>query len=495
MVEQSSNEAILASSISQRVFELLRRTHLPLESLLLAWFVLSPIASFYLRFPLDKSVITFDRAVVGSLVFLLLLKLWQSRTIQNSKSKIQSPHDGLRTPDSGLRTFFITKFEIAWLSLSAIALLNALIQSTNVTYAIKIAIDTFFLPMVVFHMARHHFNWRERKNVVTIAAMALALLLFATGVYEFFTRSNLLAYRGSSVLREGELRVNGPFAADSSYAIICLLVTLFLRLLPRLLQIKFDKSGRFIYVGALVSSAVATLLPLFRSVALALVLCWLAIEYLILARQKADAARETTEPKSENGAHRFTFMRSRRVLVYSTVVLVFLMSFAAWREPLGSSSFLSRLASPRNFYGRLATWQTAARIAFNNPFVGVGLTNYSESFDVIFSDWQHQDVDWIGDIRAVESPHSNYLWIASELGFSGFVPYLLANAYLLLMGFRALRRAKTGQQFLAGGGFLALFAAYTIAGLTLQSGFYSDLNLYFFFMLGLLANIFTEPYK
>jgi O-antigen ligase len=495
MMEQSSNEAIPTSSISQQVSELLRCTHLPFESLLLAWFMLSPVAAFYLRFPFDKSVITFDRAVVLSLVIMLWLKFWQSQTIQNPKSKIQSPQDGLRTSDTRGQTFFITKFELAWLSLAAIALLNALLQSTNVTYAIKIAIDTFFLPLVVFHVARHHFNWQEHKNVIAVAAMALALLLFATGGYEFLTGTNLLAYKGSSVLREGELRVNGPFAADSSYAIIGLLITLFLRLLPHLLQIRFDKSARLMYLGALSSSAVAALLPLFRSVGLVLVLCWLAIEYLIHARPKVDAAIQTVAEKSGNRRRKFPLAGSRRVMIYSTIALVVLMGFTAWSEIDRSPSFLSRLASPRNFYGRLATWQTAARIAFNNPVAGVGLTNYSESFDVIFSDWQHQDVDWIGDIRAVESPHSNFLWIASELGFSGLAPYLLANAYLLFMGFGAWRRAETRQQFLAGGGFLALFAAYTIPGFTLQSGFYSDLNLYFFFMLGLLSNIFTRPHR
>jgi O-antigen ligase len=129
-----------------------------------------------------------------------------------------------------------------------------------------------------------------------------------------------------------------------------------------------------------------------------------------------------------------------------------------------------------------------------NPVAGVGLTNYGEYYDVIFSDWQHQEVDWIGDIKAINSPHSNFLWIASELGFSGFVPYLLAMVFLLLMGLGALRRAKTRQQFVAGGGFLILLAAYTIPGLTLQSGYYADLNLYFFFMLGLLSSISAEPH-
>jgi hypothetical protein len=36
-----------------------------------------------------------------------------------------------------------------------------------------------------------------------------------------------------------------------------------------------------------------------------------------------------------------------------------------------------------------------------------------------------------------------------------------------------------------------LTTAYLVHGLTLTSGWYSDLNLYYFFMVGLLANIFS----
>jgi hypothetical protein len=505
-MQQSSSQPIPASAIAQRLVDTLSRLHMPFENLLLLWFLLSPIAAFYLRFPLDKSVITFDRAVVFGLLLMLLLKHWQSVSLlKNGLRTLVRAHG--RAPHQKPPTFLITRFEIAWLILAAVALLNALWLSTNVSYAIKIAIDAFALPLVLFHVARYQCRWSERRKVLTVAVIGLAFLLFVTGAYEFFSGANLFAYKGSTVFREGELRVNGPFASDSSQAIICLLVTLLLRMLPRLLQIKFDNSGRFVYFCGLAASAIATLLPLFRTVALAMVLCWLVIEYFIHTKRPAKTltALAADQPSAEEkGATADVTAAvpsvasspsgSRRLVTYSIIGLLLLTSFVAWAE-LSGSYLIHRLASPRNLYGRLATWQTAARIAMENPLAGVGLTNYSESFDVIFSDWQHQEVDWIGDIRAVETPHSNFLWIASELGFSGFAPYLLANIYLLLMGLRALLGAKTRQQFLAGGGFLALLAAYTIPGLTLQSGFYADLNLYFFFMLGLLSNIFAEPLK
>ena len=40
----------------------------------------------------------------------------------------------------------------------------------------------------------------------------------------------------------------------------------------------------------------------------------------------------------------------------------------------------------------------------------------------------------------------------------------------------------------AAAAFIALFVAYWLPGLTLASGYYSDTNLYFFFLIGLLSN-------
>ncbi|MBI3651965.1 MAG: O-antigen ligase family protein [Acidobacteria bacterium] len=495
-MKPNHHQVIFAASIAQRLNEALSRLPLPFENLLLAWFILSPVASFYFRFPLDKSVITFDRAVAFALLLLLLFKFWQHQTVPDQPSAIFNPPSAIQS--AGLRRFSITKFELAWLWLAAVALLNALLQATNVAYAIKIAIDSFWLPLVVFHIAKHHVNLHGREKTLMVLVMGLAFFLFATGGYEYFTGANLFAYKGSSVLRDGELRVNGAFAADSSFAIIALLLTLFLRLMPRLLQIKFDRSGRLIYFAALAAGVAATLLPLFRTVGVTLFLGWLASEYVIHSKRlfKGDDAaqlRAAASPPRHRAAA--STNPARRLIMLAAIALLLLFSVAAWMEMRGSYSFISRLASPRNLYGRIATWQTAARIAVTNPVAGVGLTNYSESFDVIFSDWQHQDVDWVGDIRAVETPHSNFLWIAAELGLTGFVPYLLANLYLFLMAWRALRRASTRQQFLASSGFMILLAAYTLPGLTLQSGFYADLNLYFFFLLGLLANLFSERHQ
>src|SRR5258705_10953932 len=44
------------------------------STILVVWFVASPVASFFIRFPYDKSVITFNRAVFALIAGLLLIR-------------------------------------------------------------------------------------------------------------------------------------------------------------------------------------------------------------------------------------------------------------------------------------------------------------------------------------------------------------------------------------------------------------------------------------
>jgi O-antigen ligase len=145
-----------------------------------------------------------------------------------------------------------------------------------------------------------------------------------------------------------------------------------------------------------------------------------------------------------------------------------------------------RLSSARNVYGRVATWEAGAGIVLDRPMFGAGLTNYNDYFNLKYSradQWRGS----VGNARPVGYPHSNGLWIAAELGLPAFVIYVIANLYLFLPGYRGLKRAVTPQQRIAAACFHALITAYWISGLTLTSGAYADLNLYFLFLLGLLS--------
>jgi O-antigen ligase len=172
------------------------------------------------------------------------------------------------------------------------------------------------------------------------------------------------------------------------------------------------------------------------------------------------------------------------------LIAVIVIVLGGWLVTMAPSTSGRRLADPRSAFGRLATWQAAAEIALENPAFGVGLANYPDYFDAshYYSDEAPEEVL---DTKAADSPHSNLLWIASELGLPGLALYVAANLYLFLTGWRALKRAADQRQRIAASCFLALVVAYWIPGLTVASGYYSDLNLYFLFLLGALSTQFS----
>lgn len=419
------------------------------ESLLVFWFFTSPVASFYLRYPFERSIITYDRAMIAAIAMIALFK-WR-----NEK-----------------RSFVVSKFEIFWALLAVLALLSAMMKSGEAAPAIKMAMDSFALPIIAFHLARHRFDSGNHGRMILAAAIALALIVFAAGVYEMMSGSNLFAYKGTTIVRDGEIRVNGPFLSDSSFAAICLILALFLRAAPTALRVRFDRSAHFVYVCAMAAASLGVLLVLFRTVAAALVVCWIGLEILGKNRTRANTARQ-----------------AKRLAVYASLIVVALI---AWY--VASPAVSGRLMNPRNVYGRLATWQAAASIALENPLTGVGPMNYTSYYNEKYF-VRGDEVEAFNETRAARSPHSNALWIAAELGAVGLVLYLLAHFYLIAAGYRALTRAKDTSRKVAAACLLMMVAAYWITGMTLTSGAYSDLNLCFFFLGGLLLNISCRNQK
>ncbi|HEX8186141.1 MAG TPA: O-antigen ligase family protein [Blastocatellia bacterium] len=462
-----------AASASLLCLAFILTARISIESILITWFVTTPLAYFYIRFPVGKSLITYDRAVFALVVLMLV---WNMRRVSRARdSEISDRKSQIR--HSG---FVASKFEIAWALLSTIALASAVMQSDDLGYATKIAVDSFFLPLVAFHLARHRFDLRGRERLLALGAIMLALFLFITGAFEFATGTNLFQYKGSELIREGELRVNGPFAADTSYTIICLLLALFLQAAPRLLGAQFDRAGRPVYQLALGAAVVATLLPLFRATAIALVVCWIFLRWAG-GRRQATGESAITNHESQISNLKYHTRQSLPLRPWPLIAIAMAMAVILF----GPFSIRQRITDPRNAFGRLATWEAAASISLEHPFSGVGLTNYREYFHAKYN-WEDESVESVMGTQAADSPHSNLLWIAADLGLVALLLYLIANLYLLLMGWRAMKRARGGQQRAAAACYLALLAAYWIPGLTLASGYYSDLNLYFFFMLGLL---------
>ena len=443
------------------------------QTVLVVWFVTAPLASFYVRFPIDRSILTYNRVVIALAVVMVLLNSVYKGVLTETGSETVSP--SLKAVPHGA-SLSVSKFEVAWALLSVLALASALARSNNFTYATRLAVDTFWLPLVAFHLSRNYIDLRKAGRALFVGGIALAFLLFVTGAFEIATGTDLFAYKGSELIREGERRVNGPFAADSSFAIICTILFLFLLAAPKLFQVRLDKTGKLVYSCAVAGAAIGAVLPAFRTVALALVISGIVLLWF-----------------REHPNHRSSILRTvaRRGLPLVALLVTLLgIALAGWIATSAPSFVGSRLTDPRSAYGRLASWQAAAEIVFDNPVLGVGLANYADYYDATHY-YAEEPPEEVLETKAGDSPHSNPLWIGAELGLTGLALYIAANVYLFLMGWRAVKAARDSRQRLAASCLLAIVVAYWIPGLTLASGSYSDLNLYFLFLVGALNRFST----
>jgi hypothetical protein len=473
--------------------------------LLIFWSATTPIASYFIRFPVDKSILTFDRIMICGLgLWLLLDELGSSVSILGGHSAgSSSAGETYRIKAAGQgdravalrRPITATKFELAFGIFAALALISVATRSIEVGASARIAIDAMVLPLVVFRLARRWLNLEEHFPILVFAAILLSMFLLVTGAYELLTGINLFPYKGSELLREGEFRVNGPFVADTSYAVISLLLAVFLLAAPRILAPKTARLKLALAIGTQ-PALVATLLPLFRAVAFALGGCWLLIavstglrrEERLTERDRIPGQGGSTAALRSSPFNRLRGGAGAKPLLIAGIVLTLFIGAAF---VTGGVAAMARLTSARNALGRVASWQLATKIWWTHPVLGVGLGNYEEYFAQEYTGGK-SSIELALDTHIANTPHSNIFWIASELGAAGLVLYLLANFYLFVSGWRALSRSNTPKSRAVAVCYLAILIAYWIPGLWLETGFYWDISLYYFFILGLLSAHFAD---
>ncbi len=398
------------------------------EILLGIWIASTPYASYVLRFPEERSILTFDRIVLAVVVVSLLSRATARRG---------------RLPG-------LTLFEISWLAFCVVAFASALAVSTEKGLAFRTTADAFVLPLILFYALRVGLDARAGARPIFWGAVILGLSLPWIGLAEFVTARDVMAFKGASIFRTGIVRANGPFQTDNSYSIISALVGVFVAWLPRALGLKLDPSARRVSSLAQFTAYLAALVPIFRAIMGAIA-----------------------------GALALPFVLAGRIRTLARAGLVgLLLAIAAIPVivPLSrTATFQDRITDPSSAFSRLATYFAAADVIEDHPITGVGLTNYHEYFQQKFGTAWYIDVEAVADVGAEAYPHNNLLGVWAELGIFGVFFYAVAAVALAGLAWR--RRSV---------GALALMVVYWVPGMFLESGVYSDLNLYYFAMLGVL---------
>ncbi len=404
------------------------------EKLFCLWLAFSPITDYFLRYPEQQAVITSTRFVV-----MLLSINAVARVLINRKIKIN-----------------FGWFEISWILFAGYALSDCLLHGSFSFSSLKVAIDGFIVPFIFYLIIKYSLYFQEIKEKILIALIFLAYFILPVGIYELFTGIDVFAYPGGQLFFDGVIRPNGVFISDHSYALIALMLGITLIYFPRIINFTFNRRYKLIWRGAIISAFISALIPQFRAVVVAMVICFLLARYLILG------------------------WKSLIKPIVLSIILI-LAGIPIWFQLSKTEFYQSRIADTSNFSSRIMTYKKALEVARNNP-MGVGLGNYESYFNQRWEIKEQPEKEELGQL-AQSTPHNNFLSVLAELGILGLILYVLAHISLFKVAWNA---AKQEQNKSCGVAVILLLIAYAGVGFTLTSGYYYDLNQVFFCCVGIL---------
>jgi O-antigen ligase len=394
---------------------------------LLFWVMAFPLGYYFLTFPRERGIITLDRITVGALLVAMCLATGPKAT---------------KLPD------VLRRSAVVWGCFVLVAFV-CVGKATDVLSSARTVLDGFFLPVILGWCVFRNFD--VRRNLVTLHTMVcvMAIYVAAIGAAEMATGTDIMPLPGVGLYFAGSvLRPNGPFATDNSFALIGLISFFFLLFLRRAIGKQMLWWHRLLHTAGAASALATALMPLFRSVAITLAIIFLLD---MCFKRRVDKA------------------------IASLTIFLSVVGVLAIFSAKAPDAYQDRLDGG-NFYSRIAEQRQTLELFKMHPFTGVGILNF---FNVAQA--QSRSVAVYKGFESVDAPHNNLGAILAETGLMGFVPYVAAQV-LLIIAFRKLASGETPQSRAVWISFLYVFLSYWVSGLSLTSGYYSDLNLWYIFV-------------
>jgi O-antigen ligase len=170
---------------------------------------------------------------------------------------------------------------------------------------------------------------------------------------------------------------------------------------------------------------------------------------------------------------------SRRI--WAAVFGIILLGAVAARI-LNPRLYDDRVARPDNVYQRLAQDRETLRVVGEYPLFGVGFNLYH---DVTSRDPRYLS-RWKG-IESMNFPHNALMTVLSEEGIVGLLLYVSAQVFLIRAMWRMREVYPPG--WLA---FLYCVLIYVLIGIDYATVYYSDINLFYIFTLGIYFQLQTR---
>ena len=410
--------------------------HGRIEGILLWWAAALPLGGYFLSFPREHSIVTLDRVVI----LFAFLGLYFAK-----------PNTLIEVPRTLSRAGLV-------LLAFVIAACVGLGKSPNALNSARILLDGFLLPLLLSWCVIARFDVRRRLPAIHTAVCISSIISAPIAAAEIVAGQDLLPIGTPAMGYGGIIRPNGPFESNDTLALIGAVSLFFLLFLRAALGPKLSAGRRMLHFAGLAAALGMALLPLFRSVAITLLLV------LII-----DMFWEQRAPR-----------RAWCVgLILAFVGLIFLI-------PTFAPDVFEDRSSGENAYARVAQYEQSLRVFLDHPVMGVGFMNFNR-----YVTGELRYVAFYRGVSSVDWPHSNLAQILTETGLIGFVPYVMAHV-LLFRAMWQLRQLNRSAR-LAWKYFVYMFLGYWITGLTEGSG-YSPLNLWYMFAIAVCCKyVLTEP--
>jgi O-antigen ligase len=402
-----------------------------IEVLLLFWIAVFPLGYYFVSFPRTRAIVTLDRIIVAALLLGMCLA--------SARKPTQLPEE-------------LRRLAVVW-GCFVLGASVSLAKVADVLYSARTVFDGFVLPSFVAWCVIRNFD--VRRHLAALHAMASLMVMYvaAIGAAEMALGTALMPLPGSGLYFAGSiLRPNGPFPSNGSFALISLISFFFLLFLRRALGTRMSWWQRLLHIAGVASALAMALMPLFRSVGITLLLILLLDMY---------------------------FNRNVRNLVARLALLGCAVAALVIVSVKVPDAYEDRSDSG-NLYGRIAEQKQTFQLFKMHPFTGAGINNFYNAVE-----GHNQFVGVYKGAESVDWPHNNLGAILAETGLTGFVPYVAAQV-LLIMAFRRLCPLRTQQSRTAWIFFFYVFLSYWVTGLSLTTGYSSELNLWYLFVLMVL---------
>lgn len=406
------------------------------DKIVLFWAAVFPLGS-YAWFPKEHSIVTLERGII----FLGFCGLLLAR-----RSTISPTPKALR------------RVGLACIAYIAVAAFTVTMTPDFLSSG-RFLLDSFPVPLCFGWLILVWFNVRRHLPVLHTSVCIASVICASVAAAEIATGQDLIPIGGSEMFFAGGIaRPNGPFASNDKLAVIggvCLFLLLFLRVA---LGSAVSTTRRVIHFVGLTAAIGMSLMPMFRSVMLTLVLV-LIIDTFWERRPSQRAWRAT--------------------LLAAFIGLVLVVRVAM------PDVFEDRSGSD-NLYGRIAEYEQSFKVFLDHPLLGVGYNNFNGAVAGI----SRYRTSYEG-VASLDWPHSNLNSVVVETGIIGFIPYAMMHIFLFLAFWQLRRVSASGRMVWKY--YVYMMLTYWITGLTEACGTEPLNTIYTFALLVCYKYAATAP--